>query len=102
MFYFVRQDQIVTETQKRKKCLFHLLWALPFCLIQYLRWEFTGHHIYGFIKYFNWTQLAVFEFALFFIAVGLDYFISVRHGFKLLKNLEEHGGSRGHIHVKLN
>ena len=60
MFYFVKKDQILTETKKRKKFLFHLLWALPFCLIQYLKWSFTGKHIYGFIKHFDWVQLAVF------------------------------------------
>lgn len=87
MFYFIKQDQIVTETKKRKKLAFHLIWALPFCLIQYMRWAFTGHHIYGFIKYFTWTQLIVFEVALFGIAIAVDYFISVRHGFKLLKNM---------------
>ena len=60
MFYFIKKDQVVTETQKRKKFLFHLLWALPFCFIQYLKWNFTGNHVYGFIKYFTWTQLIVF------------------------------------------
>lgn len=87
MFYFVKKDQILTETKKRKKFFFHLLWAIPFCFIQYFRFSFTGHHIYGFIKYFTWTQLIVFEVSLFFISVAMDYFISVRHGFKLLKNM---------------
>jgi hypothetical protein len=102
MFYFVKKDQIVTETQKRKKFLFHLFWAIPYFFIQWIRFYFTGQHIYGFIKYFDWLQLAFFEIALFLVAVSVDYMISVRHGFKLLKTLEEHGGSRGHIHVKLN
>ena len=60
MFYFVRQDQIVTETIKRKKVLFHLFWALPFAFIQWMKWKFTGKHIYGFIRHFDWTQLIVF------------------------------------------
>jgi hypothetical protein len=87
MFYFIRKDQVLTETKKTKKFFFHLLWAVPFAFIQYFRWYMTGHHIYGFIKYFTWLQLIVFEVALFFIAVYGDYFISVRHGFKLLKLL---------------
>jgi hypothetical protein len=87
MFYFIKKDQILTETRKTKKFLLHLLWAIPFCLIQYIRWHFTGEHIYGFIKYFTWTQIIVFEVALFLLAIYFDYSISIRHGFKLLKNL---------------
>lgn len=60
MIYFIKTDQVLTETSRRKKVVFHLFWAIPFALIQYLRFSFTGEHIYGFIQYFDWTQLIVF------------------------------------------
>lgn len=89
MFYFIKKDQIVLETKKRKKFLFHSFWGVPFVFLQYLHWYLTGEHVYGFLKYFSWTQLIVFELSLLYIAISIDYSLNIRHGLKLsLKHIK--------------
>lgn len=60
MFYFLKADELVTETGKLKKLGQHFFWALPFLFLQYLHWALSGEHVYGFLKYFEWPQLIVF------------------------------------------
>ena len=80
MFYFIKTDQIVLETKKRKKFLFHTFWGVPFIFVQYFHWKLTGEHVYGFLQFFDWTQLFVFELSLYYIAVSIDYSLTLRHG----------------------
>ena len=86
MFYFIKTDRIVLETRKRQKYFFHLCWGVPFIILQYAHWRFTGEHVYGFLKYFDWLQLITFEGALYYIAVAIDYSLTLRHGLKLTLN----------------
>ena len=83
MFYFIKIDQIVLEPRKRVKYLLHLCWGIPYVFIQYMNWYLTGEHVYGFLKYFNWVQLIVFELSLYYIAVAIDYSLTLRHGLHL-------------------
>lgn len=85
------------ENKKGKKFLIHLWWGLPFILLQYSHWLLTEKHIYGFIKYFSWVQLIVFELFLYCLAVSIDYYFALRHGYKLsLGELE----SASHLTIK--
>jgi hypothetical protein len=83
MFYFIKTDQIMMEPNKNIKYLIHSFWGIPFLFLQALRWYMTGSHIYGFIHYFTWVQVIVFELTLFLLAIGIDYLLSIRHGYKL-------------------
>ena len=83
MFYFIKTDRIVLETKKRKKYFFHMCWGIPFIILQYLHWYFSGEHVYGFLKYFDWLQLFVFELGLYYLAVAIDYSLTLRHGLKI-------------------
>ena len=68
---------------KLTKIKTHLMWSLPFLVIQYLNWRWKGEHLYGFLKHFSWVQLVVFELTLLMIAVWIDYFLTMRHGYKI-------------------
>lgn len=83
MFYFIKTDQIVLENNRRNKYLIHMCWGIPFLFLQYLRWRLTGEHIYNFLKEFSWIQLIFFEAFLYFLAVTIDYTLTLRHGLKL-------------------
>ena len=83
MFYFIKKDQILMESTMRKKFVFHLFWALPYIFIQYLHWHIKKTHVYGFIMYFSWIQIFVFELSLYLLAVSFDYYFTIRHGFKI-------------------
>ena len=64
---------------------------MPFLFLQYLHWELKGEHVYGFLKYFEWMQLIIFELSLYMMAFWVDYFLTIRHGYKLsLKHLEHY------------
>lgn len=60
-----------------------MCWGIPFLFLQYLRWRLTGEHIYNFLKEFSWIQLIFFEAFLYFLAVTIDYTLTLRHGLKL-------------------
>ena len=60
-----------------------MCWGIPFILLQYLHWHFSGEHVYGFLKYFDWLQLVVFELSLYYLAVAIDYSLTLRHGLKI-------------------
>ena len=91
MFYFVNNNQVVLVTSKTPKYFVHLNWGVPYLAIQFLHWYFTGEHVYGFLKYFSWIQLAVFEVGLYYLAVSIDFSINLRYGLKLSQEyLKEH------------
>lgn len=83
MLYFIKTDQIIMEDRRSKKFIFHLFWGIPYIGIQYLHWAMTETHVYGFLVHFNWVQLIVFEVFLYFLAVSIDYSLTIRHGYKL-------------------
>jgi hypothetical protein len=84
MFYFIKIDQIVVETSKKIKYMVHLLWGIPFLFLQYFKFYLTGEHVYEFLKLLTWVQIGVFYLSLYFVAVGIDYVLTIRHGLKLI------------------